>query len=126
VIGARRRQRDVVVGGFSQAVLAEVRRQDGSLATSASGAEVRRALRRAWFGFGPGRVAYRLFQLPIRYRGRRVLSERFARTVLRSGLPVHAWVTDEADEMRMLRRWGVTGLITDRPDIARTVLYPTR
>lgn len=124
VIGDRRG--DVVVGGFSHAVLSEVRRQARDVATSASSREVRRALRRAWFGLGPGGVDYQLFQVPVRFGGRRVLSERFARAARRSGLPVHVWVTDDAEEMRQLRTWGVTGLITDRPDVACTLAATNR
>jgi glycerophosphoryl diester phosphodiesterase len=37
-------------------------------------------------------------------------------------MPVHAWVIDDPAEMRTLIHWGVTGLITDRPDLARAVL----
>ena len=124
VLSARQRRHDVVIGGFSQAVLEEVRRLDASLPTSASSLEVRRALRRACIGLGPGRVGYRLFQVPLRYRGRRVLGERFARIAQRAGLPVHAWVTDDAAEMQRLCSWGVTGLITDRPDVACALLRP--
>jgi len=38
------------------------------------------------------------------------------------GLAVLAWTVNDADAMRRLLRAGIDGLITDRPDIARTVL----
>jgi glycerophosphoryl diester phosphodiesterase len=38
------------------------------------------------------------------------------------GLRVVPWTVNHRDDMRRLIRWGVDGLITDRPDIARRVL----
>lgn len=38
------------------------------------------------------------------------------------GLAVLAWTVNRAADMRRLLRWGIDGLITDRPDIARGVL----
>jgi len=38
------------------------------------------------------------------------------------GLRVVPWTVNRPDDMRRLIRWGVDGLITDRPDLARTVL----
>jgi glycerophosphoryl diester phosphodiesterase len=38
------------------------------------------------------------------------------------GLRVVPWTINQAQDMRRLLRWGVDGLITDRPDIARSVL----
>jgi glycerophosphoryl diester phosphodiesterase len=38
------------------------------------------------------------------------------------GLRVIPWTVNRSDDMRRLIDWGVDGLITDRPDIARTVM----
>lgn len=38
------------------------------------------------------------------------------------GLRVVPWTINQAQDMRRLLRWGVDGLITDRPDLARSVL----
>ena len=40
------------------------------------------------------------------------------------GLLVIAWTVNRPDDMRRLIGWGVDGLITDRPDIARRVMAP--
>jgi glycerophosphoryl diester phosphodiesterase len=38
------------------------------------------------------------------------------------GLRVVPWTINQTEDMRRLLRWGVDGLITDRPDLARNVL----
>jgi glycerophosphoryl diester phosphodiesterase len=40
------------------------------------------------------------------------------------GLRVIPWTVNRADDMRRLIGWGVDGLITDRPDIARRIMAP--
>ena len=107
-------------------VLRAVRAHAPDLATSASGRDVKRALRRAWFGLSPDTNVYRLFQVPLMHRGRRVLTRRFARAARRAGLPVHAWVIDDPQQMQTLLAWGVTGIITDRPDLALDVVSRVR
>jgi glycerophosphoryl diester phosphodiesterase len=108
----------VIVGGFSDAVIGRVRALASSCLTSASRAEVQSALRRSWFSIVPRRTGYALFQVPVRLRGRRVLTARFVRAARRAGIPVQAWIVDDVAEMRTLLAWGVTGLISDRPDLA--------
>jgi glycerophosphoryl diester phosphodiesterase len=112
----------VIVGGFSHAVLSAVRQRCPALTTSASAVEVRAALRRAYLWLPPGSGACRVFQIPLRLRGRRVLTRRFVRALHRGTRPVHAWIVDQPAEMRMLLDWGVTGLISDRPDHAVRVV----
>lgn len=108
----------VIVGGFSNAVLAAVRRLRPTVLTSASSSEIQAALRRSYFFVAPRRTGYALFQAPVRLRGKSILTRQFVRTARRVGIPVQAWIVDEADEMRRLIEWGVTGLISDRPDVA--------
>jgi glycerophosphoryl diester phosphodiesterase len=112
----------VIVGGFSGAVMQAVRERHRAITTSASMPEVRSALRRAWLNCRPKRTGFDVFQVPIRFRGRRVLTRTFVRAARRADVPVQVWVVDEPDEMRMLLDWGVTGLISDRPDVAVQVV----
>ena len=112
----------VVVGGFSGEALAAVRARRPDIPTSASQPEVQAALRRAWFRLPPRRTGYQLFQVPVRLRGRTVLSRGFATVLRRANIPVHAWVVDEEAEMEELLSWGVTGVISDRPDRAVAVV----
>jgi glycerophosphoryl diester phosphodiesterase len=118
---ARARDR-VIFGGFSRRLLDAVRARGHGVPTSACSAEVQSALRRSFFLLSPSRPRFEVFQVPVRLRGRRVLTRTFVRAARWASIPVHAWVVDEDAEMRRLLSWGVTGLISDRPDIAlRTI-----
>lgn len=110
--------RRVIIGGFSHKVLAAVRQAAPHLVTSASSDEARRALQRAYFRLKPWRPAYHLFQMPFRLRGRQMFGRAFVRAARRARLPVQAWIIDDPHDMRRLIEWGVTGIISDRPDIA--------
>jgi glycerophosphoryl diester phosphodiesterase len=114
----------VIVGGFSYDVLDAVRRELPDVVTSASSLEARGALTRSYFRLAPSRPKFRLLQVPFRLDGRRTFGPRFVRTMRRGRLPVQVWVVDEPDEMRLLVGWGVTGLISDRPDLALQVVRP--
>ena len=108
----------VVFAGFSQAVLDAVRARSRDAVTSASRLEVQSAVRRAYFRLGPRRAAYRVFQAPLRVGRRRVLTPPLVRALGRVEIPTQAWIVDEVEQMRELLAWGVTGLISDRPDRA--------
>jgi glycerophosphoryl diester phosphodiesterase len=112
----------VVIGGFSHRVLVAVREQTSAILTSASQDEIVSALRRSAFWLKPRRPAFQLVQAPLRLRGRQVLTRAFVRQLRRVNLPVQAWIVDEFDDMRMVLDWGVTGLISDRPDRAVAVV----
>ena len=112
----------VIIGGFSHAVLSAVRRRAPGLVTSASQTEVISALRWSYVWRAPRRPAFQLIQAPLQLRGRRVLNRSLVRVLRRAGLPVQAWIVDEIDDMQRVLDWGVTGLISDRPDRAVQVI----
>jgi glycerophosphoryl diester phosphodiesterase len=112
----------VIFAGFSQAVLSAVRARSPAFVTSASRQEVHSAVRLAYLLLRPWRPAYRVFQAPLRFGGRQVLTRTLVRGLVRAGVPAQAWIIDEEPEMRMLLGWGVMGLISDRPDIALRVV----
>ena len=116
----------VIVGGFNQPVLDAVRRLLPDLVTSASSREVRHALTRSHFWLAPRRPVFRLFQMPFRLHGRQMFRRSFVRAARRARLPVQAWIVDEPADMRRLIDWGVTGIISDRPDLALAVIEDAR
>ena len=120
VVRRARRPDRVMFGGFSHRVLDAARALAPDIQTSASRQEIERAIKRAYLWLGPGRAGCTLFQVPIRFHGRDVLSRRLTRTLRRAGYVVHSWIIDDPEEMRRLADWGVTGLISDRPDVAMT------
>ena len=103
-------------------VTVQAARHAGAPCTGASSPEVLRALYRSWLGLAPRRPAYDGFQLPEKRGVLRVVSRRFVRNVTRAGLSVAVWVVNEEADMRRLLEWGVTGLITDRPDLASSIV----
>lgn len=112
----------VIIGGFSTAVLERVRRLNKDAVTSASKEEARWALYRSYFRLAPTDPQYWLFQVPFRFRGRRRFRRAFVETVGRINLPVQQWVVDDPDDMRRLIDWGANGIISDRPDLAKTIV----
>jgi glycerophosphoryl diester phosphodiesterase len=122
VIGRHRAGDRVVIGGFSQAVLSEVRRRAPDILTSASQDEVVSALRWSYVLRGPRRPRFQIVQAPMQFHGRRVLNRVMVRVLRRAGLPVQAWIVDELADMHRMLDWGVTALISDRPDRAVEVV----
>jgi glycerophosphoryl diester phosphodiesterase len=108
----------VLIGAFSQNVLNAVRTLAPRLPTGASSLEARAAAGRAYVRLPIGRARFDVLQVPYRAKGREVFAEPFVRLARRAGTPVHAWVIDDPGDMRRLLDWGVTGLISDRPDLA--------
>jgi len=119
---ASRRPARFVIGGFSQPVLDAVRQLAPEFPTGASRDEVKAAIRRSYLRIPPRRSGYALFQVPFIFHGKQIFRAPFVRTVRRAGMQVQAWIIDEEPMMRLLMGWGVTGLISDRPDVAVRVV----
>lgn len=112
----------VCFGGFEIDTLRAARERGPAVVSGAATPEVRAALNRSWFGLGPRRPAYQVFQVPERSGGRRVVTARFVRVMRRVSLPVFVWTVDAPDDMHRLLAWGVSGIISDRPDVAVDVV----
>lgn len=50
------------------------------------------------------------------------VDKSFVETVLNAGFNVYVYTVDEPKDMLMLAKWGVTGIFTNMPDIARQIL----
>jgi glycerophosphoryl diester phosphodiesterase len=61
-------------------------------------------------------------QVPERYGPLRVVNERTVAALSRAGAQVHVWTVNEPQDMHRLLDLGVNGIITDRPDLLRTVM----
>jgi len=122
VLRASRRSGRYVIGGFSRPVLDAVRELAPELPTGASRDEVKAAIRRSYLRIPPRRTGYAVFQVPFMFQGKQIFHAPFVRTVTRAGVGVQAWIIDDEPTMRRLMSWGVTGLISDRPDVAVRVV----
>jgi len=70
-----------------------------------------RALRRVFDGIDA-------IQIPTAYLGVPITTRRFVRQLTDMGKQVHVWTINEEAQMRQLLDLGVTGIVTDRTDIA--------
>ncbi|HEX6308808.1 MAG TPA: glycerophosphodiester phosphodiesterase [Longimicrobiales bacterium] len=69
------------------------------------------------------RPAADVVQIPEIWEGRRLVTQRFARDLQRHGVPLHVWTVNDPADMRRLLDWGVSGILSDRPDILGRVLH---
>jgi glycerophosphoryl diester phosphodiesterase len=99
-----------------------VRRCEPAIATGAVKEETRWALYRSWIGLGIGATPYREFQVPEWAGYTPIVTRRFVTAAHRAGIPVKVWTVNGAEDMRRLVAVGVDALITDRPDVARSVV----
>ena len=112
----------VAIGSFHASALRAVRTYEPAMATGAAKQETRWALSRSWVGWPLGAAPYREFQVPLRAGLTPIVTKRFVAYAHRAGLAVKVWTVNDEPVMRRLTAWGVDGLITDRPDLARQVV----
>lgn len=99
----------------------------GEVPTSASGREIR-----VFFLLNRLRLtgllspAYDALQVPVRYRGVRVLTPRFVRAAHDLGVRVDAWTVDDPCEMGRLLDMGVDVVMTNCPERLQEVLQQRR
>jgi len=112
----------VSIGSFYTDALRAVRRYEPAIATGAAREETRWALYRSWVGWAIGDTPYREFQVPEWSGLTPIVTRRFVSAAHRAGVAVKVWTVNAAEDMRRLVSIGVDGLITDRPDLARSVV----
>lgn len=114
----------VLVGSFHSATLDAFRAlAPNQVATAATPAEVRRFVLAAAARVGAVlRPRYDALQVPETWHGVRVISPLTVRLAHQHGVDVHVWTVDDRAQMARLLRWGVDGLMTDRPDLLADVL----
>ena len=115
----------VLLASFSDRRIRWARRVCGPRQATSMGQREVAALRlasthgRGLRGFVPGVAAV---QVPVRYRGIRVVNARFIGYAHRLGMQVHVWTIDDPAEMHELLDLGVDGIMTDRIEVLRDVL----
>ncbi|HEX6134551.1 MAG TPA: glycerophosphodiester phosphodiesterase [Longimicrobiales bacterium] len=80
---------------------------------------LRHRLRLGWLKRPPADVV----QIPEIWEGRRLVTPRFVRDLRRHGVPLHVWTVNDPADMHRLLDWGVSGILSDRPDILGRVLH---
>ncbi len=114
----------VCVGSFSDARLTHLRQRFGSALCTSTGPAGVLAHRLASFLGRPSPKSYRgdCLQVPVAVGPVRLVTRSFVDRAHEQGQPVHVWTVDDPVEMTQLLDLGVDGLMTDRPDVLRTVL----
>ncbi len=106
----------VVVASFHQAALTPLR--GSGVPIGAARPDIVRATVGAALGWPAGAAPCRFYAVPDRYRGRiTVPTARFVRRAALQGCPVHVWTVDDPERANVLWQRGVSGIITNRPDL---------
>jgi glycerophosphoryl diester phosphodiesterase len=113
----------VLVSSFRSDLLRRLRTLEPNVETTFGNAELGAFFVLQWLNLHhwyrpPGEILI----VPERWRGVRILSQRFVRAADRLGLPVHVWTVNEPHDMRRFIDMGVAGIFTDYPDRLREVL----
>ena len=111
----------ICIGSFSDRRLRKIRTILPDVCTSMGSLETTKA-RLYSIGFPVSSIGADCVQVPVQWRGIRIIDQRFVRAMKKRGLQVHVWTVNEPSEMHRLINLGVDGLMTDCPSRLRTVL----
>ena len=107
----------VLVASFHESVIVEFREKCPGVPTSVVQNEViefyllsRLRLHRLW---SPPAAA---FQVPQSFSGLTVITPKFVQHLQEHGVLIHPWTINDQNDMEILLRMGVDGIITDYPD----------
>lgn len=117
-----------LIASTEHAVVRRFRRiSRGRIATAASRREIAAfyVLSRARLG-ALARPVYDALQVPVEHRGIELLTPRFVRAARSAGVRVDVWTINDAAQMRWLLDIGVSGIMTDRPEVLAALLAGRR
>ena len=112
----------VMVGSFSDARIAEVRRRVGAGLAVSAGPRLTARLVAQSRGVPVRTEWVHAAQVPVKMRGVPLVNRRFVEHLHRRDMHVHVWTVNEAEEMHRLLDLGVDGIMTDQTEVLRDVL----
>jgi glycerophosphoryl diester phosphodiesterase len=113
-----------LIASTEHAVVRRFRRiSRGHIATAASRREIAAfyVLSRARLG-ALARPVYDALQVPLEHRGIELVTPRFLRAARSTGVRVDVWTINDAAQMRWLLDLGVSGIMTDHPEVLAALL----
>lgn len=125
-VRAEKAEDRVLVTSFDEARRSRATALLADAASSASSERFTRAFIGARLGSAAlvraGLGGIRCVQIPERHRNVQLVTRRTVNAFHRAGVEVHVWTVNEPDDMRRLLDLGVDGIITDRADLALSVV----
>ncbi|MCS0639548.1 glycerophosphodiester phosphodiesterase [Streptomyces sp. LP05-1] len=113
----------VCVGSFDEGRVARAQRLAGPRLATSYGVRGVLGLRLRSYGLPvPLRAGAVAAQVPETQYGVPVVDRRFLAAAHARGLQVHVWTVDDPERMAALLDLGVDGIMTDRPEVLRSVL----
>jgi glycerophosphoryl diester phosphodiesterase len=113
-----------LIASTEHAVVRRFRRiSRGHIATAASRREIAAfyVLSRVRLG-ALARPVYDALQVPVEHRGIELVTPRFLRAARSTGVRVDVWTINDAAQMRWLLDLGVSGIMTDHPEVLAALL----
>ena len=113
----------VLLAAEDDAIMQDIRRTAGGIATSFSAVEVADFMARLQAGTLAGyQPAGRALQIPPRFDQIELVTPDSLAAARRCGLETHVWTINQRDEMERLLALGVDGIMSDLPGLARAVV----
>jgi glycerophosphoryl diester phosphodiesterase len=108
----------VRIGSFHESALKAVRELAPELRTGADANEIKGGVAATIFDATADPLPFYAFQVPEVFGGQRIVTQEFVARARTSGVGFTVWIVNEPSDICRLLDWGVTEVITDRPDVA--------
>lgn len=113
----------VVITSFHEKTVKLVLQEATEIATAASRDEAMSMYLLSKIGLGRlHQPVGKVYQVPVTYAGREVVTPSFIKGAHSVGQEVYVWTVDTPSEMKRFLEMGVDGIITNRPDLFAKVL----